>query len=193
MNNTDKTNALRRRAEGTKLYSVQFPLWMLVFVPSTWAYMLPISFVINSVVLLVTLTLLARRRGDTGYRPWGDWLRTVFLTWIANVISHIIAGGFLLFWGMGPSLLLGETNTFGGWWGANVAEPMTENPFESIFAVAFALLAIGLAGLLVYFFNKNMSLRLTKSLDVPEIKRTALVLAVTTAPWFMLLPSKWFW
>ncbi len=48
-------------------------------------------------------------------------------------------------------------------------------------------------GLLKYFLNKNMSLRLTKSLDVPEIKRAALALAVITAPWTMLLPSEWFW
>ena len=67
------------------------------------------------------------------------------------------------------------------------------NPFESIWAVLFVLLSIGLGSLLIYFFNKNVALRLTKTLDLSEIKRTALVMAIATAPWTMLLPSEWLW
>lgn len=177
---------------GVFLNSLTIPVWSLVFMPRAWAVMLPVSLVLNSAALLAMLCLSARRRGEQNYRPWSDWLRALPLSLIFNFISHIIAGGFLMFWGAGPTLLLGDTTAFTGWWGAKIAEPMMENPFESIFAVLFILLAIGLAGLLTYFFNKNVSLRLTRSLDVPEIKQTALVMAVTTAPWAMLLPSVWF-
>ena len=190
MNNT---NRIEKKTAGTRLYNVMFPIWMLTLVPSMWLYALPINFVVDSAVLLITFTVLARKRGDTEYKPWGDWLRAIPLTFVFGFVSDLIAGGFLLFWGMGPTLLLGDTTGFGAWWGSNVAEPMMENPFESIFSLLFVLLGIALAGLLIYFFNKNMSLRLTKSLDIFEIRRTAMILAVVTAPWTMLLPSVWFW
>ena len=172
--------------------SVSVPVWSLVFVPDMWKFMLPVSLLLSGAVLLTMLILHARRRGDSSYKPWGDLLRTLPLSWICCVISHLIAGGFLLFWGAGPTLLLGDTTRFTAWWGRNIAEPMMVNPFESIFSVLFVLLAIGLAAMLVYFFNKNMSLRLTKSLDVPEIRQVSMALALVTAPWFMLLPTVWF-
>lgn len=181
------------KKQGTRLYNVLFPIWMLAMVPSMWLIALPVNFIVDSAVLLIMFTVLARKRGDTGYRPWGDWLRSIWLTWILGFVSDIIAAGFLLFWGMGPSLLMGDLTTAGAVWSSNVAEPIMANPFESIWAVLFVLLSIGLGGLLIYFFNKNIALRLTKTLDIPEIKHTALVLAVVTAPWTMLLPSEWFW
>ncbi len=181
-----------RLKNGTRLYTVMYPIWGLVFLPAVWKVILPVSFVLNSAVILIMLSRFARERGDTGYKPWGDWLRTVFLSWIFNFVSYLIAGGFLMFWGAGPTLLLGDTTKFTAWWGAKIAEPMMDNPFESIFSVLFMLLAIGLAAMLVYFFNKHVSLRLTKSLDLPEIRKTALVLSLVTAPWFMLIPTAWF-
>jgi len=193
MNNTKRSDKIIPNRGSTRLCSVVLPVWMLFFMPSVWLIALPINLVINSVVLLITLATLAENRGEAGYKPWGDWLRAIVPVWIFGFISDLVAAGFLLFWGMGPTLLMGDLTTFGAWWGPNVAEPITENPFGSIFSVLFVLLSIGLGGLLKYFLNKNMSLRLTKSLDVPEIKRAALALAVITAPWTMLLPSEWFW
>lgn len=176
-------------AGGTRLCSLLLPVWAMFMVPSFWLVSLPVSFVVDSAVLLIMFTVLARKRGDTEYKPWGDWLRTVWLTWISGFVSNIIAAGFLLFWGMGPTLLLGDTNRYTAWWGRNVAEPIMANPFESFFAVCFVLLAIGLAGILIYFFNKNIALPLSRSLDVTEIRHTAMVIALVTAPWIMLLPS----
>ncbi len=192
MNNAQNERALSARG-GTKLYNLLFPIWMLTFMPSVWLVALPVNFVIDSVVLLIMFTVLARKRGESDYKPWGDWVRSIVLTWIFGFISDLVSAGFLFFWGVGPTLVLGDQTKFGAWWSHNVAEPVMANPFESIFSVLFVLLSIGLGALLIYFFNKNMALRLTRSLDVPEIRRTAMVLAIATAPWTMLLPSEWFW
>ena len=192
MNCTQKEHRLHARG-GTRIYNLLFPIWMLTFMPSVWLIALPVNFVVDSIILLVMFTVLARRRGESGYKPWGDWARSIVLTWIFGFISDLVAAGFLFFWGVGPTLLMGDQTPFGAWWSRNIGEPIMANPFESIFSVLFVLLSIGLGALLIYFFNKNMALRLTKSLDVPEIKRTALVLAIVTAPWTMLLPSEWFW
>ncbi|MBE6759654.1 MAG: hypothetical protein E7554_06120 [Ruminococcaceae bacterium] len=193
MNTSHNERAISADRGGTRLYNLLFPIWMLTFMPSTWRIALPVNFVVDSIVLLIMLTLLARKRGDADYKPWSDWMRAIIPTWILGFISDIVAAGFLFFWGVGPTLVLGDQSSFGGWWSRNVAEPIMANPFESFFSVLFVLLSVGLGALLVYFLNKNVALRLTKSLDVPEIKRTALVLAIATAPWTMLLPSEWFW
>lgn len=186
-----KKSASSRR--GIRLYDMSLPIWMIALVPSMWKLMLPISLLFNGIVLMAILAVYAHKHGDSLRSCVTDWLRVILPNWIAHCLSCLIAAGFLLFWGMGPTLLMGDLTAPGAWWGANVAEPMMENPFEKFFAVLFVLLGIGLAGLMIYFFNKNMSLRLTRSLDVPEIRKTALILALTTAPWWMLLPSVWFW
>lgn len=193
MNNTNSIAKLPSPRRDIRLYDMALPVWLLALVPSMWKLTLPLSFLLNGVVLLVVLALHARKQGDSFRSCIIDWLRAIVPTWIAHCISCLIAAGFLLFWGMGPTLLMGDLTAFGAWWGTNVAEPMMENPFERFFGVLFVLLGIALAGLLIYFFNKNMCLRLTRSLDVAEIKKAALILAVTTAPWWMLLPSVWFW
>lgn len=176
-----------------RLYNVLFPIWMLTLMPSFWLISIPVNFVVDSAALLIILTVLAKKRGEATYRPWRDWLRAIWLTWILGFISDLVAAGFLIFWGLGPTMLLGDRGGFISWWGEHVATPMMENPFGSIFAVLFVLAAIGLGGLLIYFFNKNVALRMIRSLEPWEIRRAAFWMAVVTAPWTMLVPSRWFW
>ena len=193
MNITDSNSKSPLRRRETRLYDMSLPIWMIALVPSMWKLFLPLSLLLTGAVLLAVLAFFARRRGDSFRSCLGDWLRAILPAWLGHCLSCLVAAGFLLFWGMGPTLLMGDLTGFGAWWGTNVAEPMMENPFERFFGVLFVLLGIALAGLLIYFVNKNMSLRLTRSLEVHEIRRAALILAVTTAPWWMLLPSVWFW
>ena len=41
-----------------KLYNVLFPFWMLLMFPITWAIVLPGNFIIDSLVLIISLLLL---------------------------------------------------------------------------------------------------------------------------------------
>ena len=42
----------------TKLYNVLFPVWMLMMFPGMWLIILPGNFIIDSLVLLITMKIL---------------------------------------------------------------------------------------------------------------------------------------
>ena len=50
-----------RKKKSTKLYNILFPIWMLVMVPSIWLIALPVNFVVDSVVLLIMFSVLAKK------------------------------------------------------------------------------------------------------------------------------------
>lgn len=44
-----------------RLYNLMFPFWLLVFVPMAWLAVLPLNFLIDSLVLLLAALALAGR------------------------------------------------------------------------------------------------------------------------------------
>lgn len=177
--------------KSVRLYNVFLPIWTLLFLPTVWLIALPVNFVVDSVVLLLCLRHFAKKRGQTDYRPWGDWIRSIFLVWVFGFISDLLASGFLFCFGMLPVLVGGENSAFSIWWDENILVPMASNPFTNFLAVLLILIGIAVAALLIYFFCKKICLRFVDSLDSEETARTALILAICTAPYFMLVPSNW--
>lgn len=41
-----------------RLYNLIFPIWMLLLFPMSWLFILPANFIIDSLVLLISLYLL---------------------------------------------------------------------------------------------------------------------------------------
>jgi len=66
------------------------------------------------------------------------------------------------------------------------------NIYESAYALAVTLAAVLIGGWLIYCFNINWALE-PAELTEPQRKRTALALAVLTAPWLFLVPTEWFY
>lgn len=46
-----------------KLYNVLFPVWMLMMFPVTWLVVLPGNFIIDSIVLLICMSILKLEKG----------------------------------------------------------------------------------------------------------------------------------
>lgn len=44
--------------KGVKLYNVLFPVWMLILFPQVWLIVLPGNFIIDSIVLLISMSAL---------------------------------------------------------------------------------------------------------------------------------------
>jgi len=64
------------------------------------------------------------------------------------------------------------------------------NPFNHPLGLFIILLAIALAGWLIYVFNRRVFQQAGLALD--QAKRMALMLALFTAPYFYLLPVSLF-
>ncbi len=86
-------------------------------------------------------------------------------------------------------VLMGVDND---WIYENISGYFYTSIFESPYALAATLLDILFVGLLIYRFNRNWSLTMTDLTD-QQRKRTALTLAILTAPYLFLLPTRWFY
>ena len=64
------------------------------------------------------------------------------------------------------------------------------NPFANAFSALWALLAVGVSGVSIYWLNRKLVYRHTP-LEPGQAKRVSLLMAALTAPWLFLLPASW--
>lgn len=85
---------MENRDNDIKLYNVLFPLWMLILFPQTWAIILPGNFIIDSIVLIISLVALRITEKKRFYK------RHIFQIWGFGMLSDIIGAAymFLLLW-----------------------------------------------------------------------------------------------
>ena len=77
-----------------KLYNVLFPFWMLLLFPQMWAIVLPGNFIIDSLVLIISMFALKMTEKMRFYK------RHIFQIWGFGMLSDIIGAAymFLLMW-----------------------------------------------------------------------------------------------
>ena len=77
-----------------KLYNVLFPFWMLLLFPQMWAIVLPGNFIIDSIVLIISMLALKMTEKKQFYK------RHIFQIWGFGMLSDIIGAAymFLLMW-----------------------------------------------------------------------------------------------
>ena len=77
-----------------KLYNVLFPFWMLLLFPQMWAIVLPGNFIIDSIVLIISMFALKITEKKRFYK------RHIFQIWGFGMLSDIIGAAymFLLMW-----------------------------------------------------------------------------------------------
>ncbi len=153
----------------TKLYNVLFPVWLMYLWPTViWLIIIPGNFLVDSLVLILAMS----------YFKFGQdrklvWKKSILPVWLFGFLSDLM-GAVLIYVLM---CLLGA------------AAPQL-NTFLSPGGQLIALPGILLAGVLIYFFNRNFSFRKT-DLTPEQIKKLSLALAVWTAPYTMLIPVEW--
>ena len=77
-----------------KLYNVLFPFWMLLLFPQMWAIVLPGNFIIDSIVLIISMFALKMTEKKQFYK------RHIFQIWGFGMLSDIVGAAymFLLMW-----------------------------------------------------------------------------------------------
>lgn len=166
----------------TTLYNVIFPVWLLLLVPTVWLVALPANFLFDSLVLLLAFHVLKLTERKALYK------QAILRVWGFGFLADIVA-----------SLLLLLTQVIGGsgadspvrrWFSDNIVGPVAYNPFANPFALIIVLIAVAAAGVLIYFFNVKFALRRWPVEDWQR-RKTALLLALLTAPYTMLIPAAW--
>jgi len=152
------------------LYNILFPIWFLLVFPVTWIVVLPANFVIDSIVLLISVKLLKLANLKEVYK------RTIVKVWLLGFASDF-AGAGILFIG---------SNSTSKW--DEYLYSLSWNPFDNWYALMYSAFAVCVSGLLIYIGNYKLSFN---GVEIEKRKKRilALTLAIFTAPYIFFYPS----
>ena len=120
-----------------KLYNVLFPMWMLILFPATWLMILPGNFLIDSLVLLVSMVAFKMEEKGQCYK------KHILPIYAFGMLSDIVGAAFL--WLMAVVLELGG--------------PYCDSPLVTVPAVLIAAVLIFVLNHVVTFRKLEGSLR----------------------------------
>lgn len=171
------------KKEKIKLYNVIFPLWMLWLFPQTWFAILPANFLVDLLVVVLTMRYLGIPDVKSNAK------KVILRTWLCGFAADFV--GTLMMFAVNLADIPGNT-PFGEWWYDELVGPLCSNPFESVWAFLWTAVCVLAAAGIIYLLNWKFCL---KRADMEEIqkKKLALSLAVFTAPYLFYLPTKWFY
>ena len=163
----------QKENKGIRCYNVIFPLWFLIFFPVMWLYLLPANFLIDSIILLLALTVMKMEEKGRIYK------KTILGVWAFGFLADIIGSVFLLT----SQLSLGE------WWQQYITMPVVLNPWNNFYALLFIFIALLISAAAIFFFNyKFLFGRLFP--QGQKAKQICLILAICTAPYFFFVPTE---
>ena len=171
-----------------RLYNAVFPIWLLWLFPVTWLVALPANFLIDLLVVVLTMVRLKIPDKKKTVKC------TIWKVWIAGFIADF-AGALA----MSAMVLLPVRSipVLGTWLAENVAYPIGSNPFTNIFAFFWVTGCVLLTAFLIYRLNLGWCLK-KADLDDGQKKKIALSLAVfpkflkLNHPYLFYLPTVWF-
>ena len=146
-----------------RLYNVMFPIWFFFFFPIVWLLILPVNFLVDSLVVLLS----AKRQKLE--MPKSLWKKHILPVWGIGFLSDLIGAGLTF----GLYLLF--------------AEIFNLNVHLFPGATLISIPGTIAAGVLIYFLNRKLTFRKSQ-LDPVAIHKLCLHLAILTAPYTMLIP-----
>ena len=81
---------MNKKEKGTRLYNVLFPFWFLMLIPSLWLIVLPGNFIIDSIVLLISMAVLKIENKKEWYKKY------IFKIFAFGMLSDIIGSAYML-------------------------------------------------------------------------------------------------
>lgn len=150
-----------------RVYNIMLPVWMLVWFPSwLWLLLIPGNYLIDRLVLRWSLKGREERDAFCRKQTWKICL--------AGFLSDL-AGALLLF-----AVYAADP-------GRELTYALAYAPFSHWGAFLITVLAVALSGLLIFLIDRPMLKR--SGLDAAQAKRSALYMAIVTAPYLFLFPS----
>ena len=159
-----------------KVYNLLLPIWLLIFFPSwLWLLLIPPNYLIDRIVLMWSL-------GDMPEK--GLFCRKH--NWIICLAGF--AGAILLF---ALNQIMFELNDNVNSFIYKAADGLMFNPFSNVLSLIIVIAAIALSAVCIYILDKSILIK--KGLDIDQAKKSAIRLAIITAPYVYLIPSEWFY
>lgn len=160
-----------------KLYNVLFPLWLLVWFPSWyWILLIPLNYIVDTLV-----TWLSLRKQDAVADRKSFCLKHTWKLCLAGFVSDFIGSLILL----GVEAL---TYVFSGPAIMKISNGILMNPFENIWSLLICIVAVAASGFAIFLLDRWILKK--AGLAVEQAKKTAMWLAIITAPYLFLVPTE---
>lgn len=172
-----------KKNNNVKLYNLIFPIWILWLMPITWIVVLPANYLIDLLVVTLTLKLLKVQDIKQHVKP------VILKVWIFGFVADFIGTAAMFMSGV---INFNYETELGKWWYTNIANAVSYNPFTSIYSVLWVTACVIITGFFIYVFNYRICLK-KSSLDTVQKKKLSLSLAIFTAPYLFYLPTTWFY
>lgn len=160
-----------------RLYNVFFPIWLLIIIPITWVVLLPLNFIVDSIVLFIALKFIIKNDDIKN-----SYKKSILKVWILGFLADIIGAATLLVSQLGFSNL---DNQF-----IDKLEEVNWNAFDNPYAFIYMLISIIISGVAIFAFNYFLSFNKI-NLEKMEKVKISLTLAILTAPYTFFIPSEW--
>ena len=129
------------KTKQVRLYNVLFPFWMLQLVPVTWLVVLPGNFLIDSLVLLISLRVLKMADRKRLYK------RHILKIFTLGMLSDLVGAAYML-------LMLAKFDVGN----------MGDEPYLTLPAILIAAVLIFLSNYFITFRKEEKPLRLKMAL-----------------------------
>lgn len=166
-----------------KLYNMIFPIWLLWLIPITWIVILPGNFIIDLLVLVLTMKYLKIQDIKMSAKS------VIFKVWIFGFIADFMGMALMI---LAAGLPFSNETAFEKWWYHNITNSVSFNPFENIYALLYVTICVILTAAFIYLFNYKFCLK-KLNLSKEQKQKIALSLAIFTAPYLFYLPTDWFY
>ena len=157
----------------TKIYNILLPLWLLIFLPSyLWLALIPLNYIIDRVVLRWSLGDMPDKGLFCRKHTWKICL--------AGFLSDF-AGALILLIISIPLADLNEKLY-------DIGHAIMLDPFSNPAGLLIVVASIAVSAVCIFFLDKWILRK--AGLDPEQVKRSALRLALITAPYLYLFPSR---
>ncbi|MCR4618846.1 MAG: hypothetical protein K5669_11765 [Lachnospiraceae bacterium] len=179
------SNKIKKDSSGNpKLFNLIFPVWLLVWLPSPlWIGIIPINYIIDRLVFTISGKIQKKELKQKFFMKH-TW-KLFLIGFAADFVGMIMLLLPMTIENWIESRIDGVVD-----WLAEINSSLSYNCFDNIFALLYTLLAIAVAGLLIYIFDKKVIIS-TKEFTIQQANKIALFMALFTAPYLYLFPIEY--
>ncbi|MBR2685855.1 MAG: hypothetical protein IKE59_07405 [Erysipelotrichaceae bacterium] len=157
-----------------RLYNIIFPIWMILWLPTPfWFVLIPANYLLDTLVLYLSMGRKERFWKLSSQYGTGICIRG----FLSDFIGALLLFGIMMF--IDNAIPKQD-------WTLELANGISMNPFKDVPSFLIVLFCIAVSGLCIYLFDKRYLIK--KGMETAQAKRSALLLAVVTAPYLYLVP-----
>lgn len=161
------------------LYNISFPIWFILLIPYTWIVLLPVNFLLESLLLILALWSISYKEKKVLYK------KIILKVWLLGLLADVI--GYVILFIMLPvssSNILKNTAVYGMI--DKIAKGIMDFPYDNIYSTIWVILSFLVGVISAYYLHMKITF---KKVDMNEKdkRKVVLILSILSGPFLGLL------